>query len=348
MRLFIFLMMMVGTTIGFAGDVHIHGYGELHYNAPSGKDNKLDLHRFVIGLGYQFNDEWSFDMELDFEHAFDEPEFEFLHIDWKKSDAFNIRSGLILMPMGPLNQTHEPPLFFSVERPYVQKRIIPTTWQEPGVGAFGQISESLSYQAYIVSSIKAQGSDGSSGIRGWRSKGIKSPSNDFAFMGRLDYEIPGLKLGASLFTGGVDNTVDSDASSSIVLWDIDVHATYKALDFTAMYTGSSISGATELNVLNGWEGDKSIGEKQWGYYATLGYDLFYGKFDKRFIAFVRYENYDTQDGVPTGYSLKDTEKNVMTYGLAYYPFEDLVIKVDYEKWGDDGSNQFNLAIGFQY
>ena len=329
-----------------ASDIQFHGYGELHYNAPESGTKKLDLHRFVLGMHYDFKNHWTFDMELDFEHAFDEPEFEFMHLDRKYNNRLNFRTGLILMPMGGLNQTHEPPLFLSVERPYTQKNIIPTTWQAPGFGVFGQINDSFSYQAYLITGMEAQGSDGSKGIRGWRSKGINSKANDLAAIGRIVWESLGKEIGMSLYRGGVDQ-LEEGPSSDLTFYDIDFRYQIKGFQITGMYAVSSITGVEDLNSLLNLEGSKSVGTDQWGTYLTVGYDVLNGRSERRLVPFIQIEKYDTQDGVPQGWTSADTEKQVTTFGCTYFPFDDLAIKIDYEDW-EDSDGVLNLGIGFRY
>ncbi|KKK73733.1 hypothetical protein LCGC14_2890890, partial [marine sediment metagenome] len=113
---------------GIEKKLHFHGYGELHYNNTSedGKNDKMDLHRMVLGWTYHFNDWIVLGAEVDFEHSASEMELEYAHLSFLLSDAFNIRIGSMLMPVGYLNEFHEPPLFYSVERPYVHAKIIPT------------------------------------------------------------------------------------------------------------------------------------------------------------------------------------------------------------------------------
>src|SRR5574341_1860549 len=117
---------------------HLHGYGELHFNHPQtgamsqAAGDEIDIHRWVIGLAYEFSDRIRMDMELDFEHAFSEPEFEYGFLEFDLPPTLSARVGSLLMPVGPLNEFHEPPLFYSVERPYVERSLIPTTWQENG------------------------------------------------------------------------------------------------------------------------------------------------------------------------------------------------------------------------
>src|SRR3989304_5634713 len=143
------LVVSLAPSTGMAGDgedgsLEIHGYGEVHYNNPelgtlsSEAGSVLDFHRFVLGWEYVFNEKLRLDGEIDFEHAATEIELEYAFIEYDLAPTVALRVGSLLVPGGPLNEVHEPPLFYSVERPYVQRYIIPTTWQENGLGVAGQ------------------------------------------------------------------------------------------------------------------------------------------------------------------------------------------------------------------
>ena len=129
------------------GKLQFHGYGELHYNNPkidtmsSGAGNVIDVHRFVLGWEYEFTENLRVEAELDYEHAAKELELEEAYLEYDLLPAVSLRVGTLLMPVGPLNETHEPPLYYSVERPYVERYIIPTTWQENGLGVAGQLHD---------------------------------------------------------------------------------------------------------------------------------------------------------------------------------------------------------------
>ena len=94
----------------------IFGYGEFNYNRyrDSERTSKADLRRFVIGFGHRFNDRLSFNSELEIEHAIasaedqGEVEMEQAYLDYRFSDAVNVKGGLFLIPLGILNLTHEP------------------------------------------------------------------------------------------------------------------------------------------------------------------------------------------------------------------------------------------------
>ncbi|MFH1762368.1 MAG: hypothetical protein ABIA63_14820 [bacterium] len=141
-------------TPALAGDsksVTLHGYGEVHSNNTINGSRKLDLHRTVIGVGADFSDKIHYSMEVDFEHSFAEPELEFAYVDLKINPNLTIRAGDMLMPVGSLNEFHEPPLFWSVERPYLHKDIIPTTWQAIGGGpVVSLLDQTLNFRIYMV------------------------------------------------------------------------------------------------------------------------------------------------------------------------------------------------------
>src|SRR5882672_11611623 len=144
------------------GKLQFHGYGEFHYNNPridtmsSGAGNVLDVHRFVLGWEYEFTENIRVEAELDYEHAAKELELEEAYLEYDLLPALSLRVGTLLMPVGSLNETHEPPLYYSVERPYVERYIIPTTWQENGAGVVGQTSKGrVRYRAYVTAGLDA-------------------------------------------------------------------------------------------------------------------------------------------------------------------------------------------------
>jgi len=141
---------------GFMDRTTLGGYGELHYNnfrgdLPDGvtdhKKDEIDFHRFVLFFGHKFNDWISFKAELELEHALagegkgGEIELEQAYVDLALNKHYNIKAGLFIIPVGILNETHEPPTFYGVERNEVEKRIIPTTWWEAGAAVYGEVTQ---------------------------------------------------------------------------------------------------------------------------------------------------------------------------------------------------------------
>ena len=194
--------------------VSIGGYAEANYRnfvGDSDAADRADFLRLVAYLGDKFTDSIVFNTEIEFEHATTddtvssgsgEVSVEFATLDFLLSDWANIRAGLVLLPMGFLNELHEPPFFFGVNRTEVERRIIPTTWRENGVGIFGTaLAETLSYRAYVVNGFNARGYS-PAGLRGGRQDGNRALAEDLAFVARVDWNpIPELVLGGSFYNG---------------------------------------------------------------------------------------------------------------------------------------------------
>jgi hypothetical protein len=343
-----------------AGRLSFHGYGELHFNSPEGSgvpDDAdpaiMDLHRMVWGVSYQFNDRVSLHTEVDFEHAATEIELEFAYLDFLINPAFNLRAGSMLMPVGPLNEFHEPPLFYSVERPYVQRTIIPTTWQEGGVGFFGSVPAGLKYRVYLVSGLNAEGFTASSGIRGGRGHVAEQPSDSLAVVGRLEYVgLPGVDLGLSVYQGGANTTNNAAlGDAGVGILEADARLRLAGLDLRGVLASVNVDGADRISTFTG----EDVGEEMMGWYLEAAYDVLKvlaPDADQSVVAFLRYEDFDTQKSVPTGFTADPAnERQVMTAGLAYYPIPDVAIKADLESWEDGADNdgsRFNLGVGYQF
>ncbi len=329
--------------------IHFHGYGELHYNAVESKEDELDMHRMVIGLSYHFSDRILLDVEVDFEHAAQEMELEFAHLDFLINDAFNIRAGALLMPVGYLNEFHEPPLFYSVERPYVQKYIIPTTWQEGGVGIFGEVGTGLRYRAYVVGGLDAAGFKASSGIRSGRQKVSEGKAEDLAFVGRLEYVgMPGLQIGASFYTGEADQGDNALSGASVTLTEVDGKYRIGNMELIGLYTLIDIDETDKIFAVTG----QAVGEEQVGWYVEAAFHLPIPSSDQEWVGFVRREEFDTQKELASGLTKdKANDREVTTFGLAYYPISEIAIKAGYEMW-EDGTgkdwNVFNLGMAYMF
>lgn len=343
-----------------AGRLRWHGYGELHYNNPGGSgvpDNAdaaiMDFHRMVWGLSYQFNDRISLHTEVDFEHAATEIELEFAYLDFLLTPAFNLRAGSMLMPVGPLNEFHEPTLFYSVERPYIQRTIIPTSWQEGGAGIFGSVPAGLKYRLYVVSGLNAEDFTSANGIRNGRGHVAEAPSEDLAVVGRVEYVgIPGLEIGASLYQGGANVTKNPNLEEAGVgILEGDIRFRKAGVDLRGVVASIQIDGADQISVVNG----QTIGDEILGWYVEGAYDvlrLLARGSNQAVVGFVRYEDFNTQESVPTGFTADSAnDRQVLTTGLAYYPIPDVAVKADVERWedGTDASGtRVNLGVGYQF
>ena len=342
-----------GSVTGAESKVRFHGYGELHYNNTSeeGENDKVDFHRMVIGLSYEFTESITLDVEVDFEHAASEMELEYAHLDFLINDAFNLRMGSMLMPVGYLNEFHEPPRFYSVERPYVQKYIIPTTWQEGGLGAVGSPVPEINYRVYVVGGLEAAGFTGDSGVRKGRGKVASAKADDLAVVGRLEYGgIPGFDLGVSGYFGDAaqGDPLLGDAWVSIVEGDIRYRK--NNVELTSLIASVDIDDTERINALTG----EVVGEEILGWYLEAAYHAgeFFLPEEQDLVLFLRHEQFDTQEEVASGFVADPhNDREVTTFGLAYYPVPQVVIKADLENWEDGmGSDwdQFNIGVGYEF
>lgn len=190
----------------WASKTSIGGYGELHYNNHSSDNsadskNEFDLHRFVLFAGHQYNDKLRFFSEFEIEHSVagegqsGEVEVEQAYVEYDYADNHRAKAGVFLIPVGMLNETHEPETFYGTERNPIEKNIIPSTWWEGGAMFSGEISEGLSYDAGAHSGLYISPSAGNYKIRDGRQKVSKAKGDDLAYTARLKYTgAPGLSL----------------------------------------------------------------------------------------------------------------------------------------------------------
>ena len=160
------------------GYAQIDGNFTLDNNNKINSNGKLDIHRLVSFLGYNFSENLTFVSEIEYEHVV-ELYVEQAFLDYKIKDNLSFQAGLILIPMGIQNLYHEPPTFNGVERTNVDKYIVPTTWRELDSGLNGRINEqSINYQLMIVNGPLGYENgnanfNGKNGIRGGRQKELR-------------------------------------------------------------------------------------------------------------------------------------------------------------------------------
>jgi hypothetical protein len=327
----------------FADKTTLGGYGEIHYNNLSGKGgasdkDEIDFHRFVLFFGHEFNDDIRFFSELEVEHSIagdgknGEVELEQAYIDFDINDRHTARAGLFLLPVGIINETHEPPTFYGTERNPVEKNIIPATWWAAGAGLHGQFGEGFSYDAYMHSGLAVPNSFK---IRSGRQKVSKAKANDPAVTARIKYTgIPGLELA---ITGQHQQDMGQGLVAGLDSGNlIETHAIWSTGPFTlkALYAAWDIDGSAV---------EAAGADKQRGFYVEPSY-----KVSDKFGVFARFNQWDNKAGSNSG-AAADSEKEQWDVGINYWPHEDVVIKADYQyQSNDDGNEQNGLNVGLGY
>jgi hypothetical protein len=347
--------------------VSLGGYGEFNYRGitsdHNGAESEFDMLRLVLYTGYKFNDWLLFNSEVEFEHQLTgedgdgEVKVEFANIDVLLHPMANIRAGLLLMPMGFINEVHEPPFFHGNVRPMVERNILPATWSAGGAGLFGELAPGLSYRTYAVVGMNAEGFS-SSGLRGGRQEGIET-AEDFAWVGRMDYSpLEMLSVGGSAYLGnsGQDHEYGdpNDLKKPDVFTQIyEAHAQLRTHGVEARLLGA-YSEIDDAAVLSLADPANPVSSSQWGWYGEIAYNVLPLVCDtNHYLApWFRYSMYDTQDDVPSGF-VDDTnqDRDIYEVGLTYKPIPQVVFKLDYRNQdSDDGSvpDEVRLGAGFAY
>lgn len=342
--------------------ITLGGYGEVTYNQPENSNGELDIQRLVLLFGYKFSEKVQFVTEVEFEHV-KEVYVEQAFVNYNVANNFNIRGGLMLVPMGIVNEYHEPTTFNGTERPAVDNVIVPTTWREIGIGVNGRVPNmNLGYQAYIFNGFKSSSVDGeggvngilkgSNGLRSGRQKGAQSTIGSPTFSGKIDYYgIQGLRLGASGYFGKTqtDDAIDAIEGSTIgvTMLGLDARYTYQRFSARGQFIYASLSDTEIYNEATG----KDLGSALQGWYIEGAFNLLPQQKKQKLVAFARYENYNTHSDVAGDLAKnKAYERADITTGLSYHIAPGVVVKGDYQfrenaLSGDAVKNRLNFGIG---
>lgn len=347
------------------GGLSIGGYGEFLYQAKEGKlqdgtpgvgEKSIDALRLVLYTGYKFNQTIVFNSEIEFEHggySDEHPEgevvVEFAYLDFLLNSAFNIRAGQMLVPMGFINEQHEPPAFLGARRPQVERSILPATWHENGIGVHGELPGHFNYRFYLMNGLRGDKFT-AEGIRDGRQAGKEANAQSLAWTGRLDWNpAPGATLGLSFYTGNSNQTGQGEALRTTL---VDAHGEWRwrGLQVRGLYAQTRIAEGG-VAAFGSSDPAREVGTRQWGGYLEAGYDVLQGS-RQALIPYVRYERLNTQAQVIQGISPdQGNDQKALTVGLAYKPIPNAVAKMDYQKLENaarTGQNQFNVAMGFYF
>lgn len=335
--------------VAAASKTTIGGYGELHYNNLNAKDpsrdvEMIDLHRFVLFFGHQFNDRTRFYSEFEVEHALvadsggdtpGEVEIEQAFVEFDLRQNLYAKAGLFLIPVGILNETHEPDTFYGVERNDVESIIVPSTWWEGGAGLNGRFGSGWNWDLAFTSGLQMS-TTGSNAfrVRSGRQKVAEAIASDGAMTGRLRYlGIPGLQAAVT-----VQYQFDPSQESNDGLDDgtlVEAHIDYQrnGFGFRALYARWDFSGDAV---------EAAGADTQTGWYIEPSYRL-----NDKIGFYTRYEDVD---------AARDQDKfNQWEVGLNWWPAKNVVIKFDYRDRSHDLASAagrdftgIDLGVGYSF
>ncbi|HZF69858.1 porin [Sulfuricurvum sp.] len=344
----------------------IGGYGEMYYSHQNhtGTDTS-EVYRFVPYIGYKFSDNIILNSEIEFEHGGQEVSVEQLYLDFLIDPAFNVRLGHQVVPMGLINLNHEPVLFNTVARPDVEQYLIPSTWHETGLTVYGK-TDTFNYAAGAIVALDMGLANhdgtpeadtfGKSWIRDARRGGNESnnETSNIGGVARLDYVgMNGLLIGTSLYAGKAGPSTNGQAEGIMTIADIHAQYQHEGFKIKGLYTQSHLSKADSY--LGDHQGVIATvhPESARGGYVNMEYNIlpYLTQASTRLPIFFQYENYNLATSLTDGTSFGNTES--FTYGLNYFPHEQVVLKGEYKlrhnKNGiDTNENEgiYSFGLGF--
>ena len=352
--------------------VQIGGYARIDYNQPVKEgqmsNGKLDVHRMVLLFGYRFNERTNFVTEIEVEHV-KEVYVEQAFLNYKILSWLDFRGGLMLVPMGIVNEYHEPPTFNGVERPNLDSKVVPATWREIGAGFTGRIDNaSLKYQLYVMNGFNGYNGGGTfrgtDGLRKGRQKGAESFMSSPTLATKIDYYgISGLKLGFSTYNGksqsSMYNGIEKDDAVAINVADSSTVG-ISMIGLDARYVIGGFEARGQMNVANIKNTDqyndftgKDLGSQLFGWYAEVGYNVLHSaETEQKLVPFIRYEKYNTHAKTEGGLAINGAyDRTDVTVGAGWWLSSGAVLKADYQFFSnalDNSFGQFNMGIGIWF
>jgi len=352
---------MTSSKAAWAEKTSFGGYGEMHLNklknkkpGVAGKD-EMDFHRFVLFMGHEFNERVRFFSELEVEHALvkdtdtdtdtatgpapktnpnsGELELEQAYLDFTLNDTLSAKAGLFLLPVGIINETHEPPVFYGVERNPVENKIIPATWWEGGGGVTARLGNGFTLDGAITGGLKTTAGK-TYAVRDGRQKVASAVAKDAAYTARLKWAgIPGVELAGTVHRqADITQSADPTAGAAM-LYEAHAVVNKGAFGLRALYAGWNLDGS----------GPKAVGaDKQNGWYVEPAW-----KFSEQWGVFARKSNWDNQAG-----DAADSKYSQADVGVNYWPHPDVVVKLDFQNQqsptGKDEFDGYNVGVGYQF
>ncbi len=345
-----------GVSLAGYGEMLLENFGsENEAGAGGAPTTRLDILRAVLYAGYRFNDKFLFNSEIEVEHG-NEIFVEFAYVDYLINDNLALRGGLLLLPIGLVNEFHEPNVFLGAKRPETEQRIIPSTWRENGgglIGSFGMVN----VRAYFTNGLNGAGFT-SAGLRGGRQRGVQARAANMAFSGRLDLTpVPGVLAGVSFYNGGSgqEQVVLAGERLDLETTVAEAHGqvAFRGLEVRALFARATVDEAGAATLALRLPVTAPIAETMQGGYLQVGYNVL-SQFNTNVAVtpYVRYEDVDTQHRVPTGF-VRDLSRDgqFRTLGVEVKPIPNVVLKADYQ-WisnaANTGRNQVNVNLGYSF
>ena len=360
----------------------VSAYGEIGYSHPTKapQDTNVDVQRAVIGMQHRFDDKTKMVAEWEWEHAITssqdqgESEVEQLWLEREFGNGVRGRAGLFLMPVGLLNQNHEPTAYYGVYRPDVDTKIIPSTWREVGLGVSGDTSYGLNWDAALTTAPNLSKWDPSSTegrdrgpLQAIHGEGQFAAARDLGVVGALNWRgVPGLWVGSSVVYDSIGQHQPNFLGNDSKLLMLELHSRYQvgSWDFAGEFIRATISNTEALNgsfAASSVANPTLVPHLFYGGYVQAAYNLWH-RDDYTLVPFVRYEVLNTAAGFgnlpASAGGIKQPTEKIVTVGASFRIGEGVVLKADYRGYRQNKlpdpdehfnlGNSFNLGVGFAF
>ncbi|HVO90999.1 MAG TPA: hypothetical protein VMV45_20855 [Casimicrobiaceae bacterium] len=347
----------------------LFGYGEITYSRPrnDASQTQADLARAVLGWSHRFDARTRMAAELEVEHAVassddkGEVEIEQFYAERQFGDTVGGRAGLFIIPIGLLNEHHEPTQYYGVFRNAVETSIIPTTWREGGFAVYGRTELGLEWNVGLTTGFNLAKWDATSG------EGRDSPlgsihqelsqasaRNLSQYVSLAYVGLPGWTFGGTYFTGKAgQGTPDFAAPDArVTLWE--AHARWQPgpFDIAALYARGTISDTEALNLT--FVGlPTPVPERFYGGYVQAAWRGAWQYKDYSLTPFTRVEWVNTAAAyapVPEGLGVAPSPtERIWTIGADLYVTPGIVFKTDYQRFRNDSSRDaFQVGFGLNF
>jgi hypothetical protein len=340
--------------------VSIGGYGEIVYvNYLDDRADYTEVLRLVLYTGFRFNDWLIFNSEVEFEHGGREVAVEFAYLDFLLHDALRIRVGNMLVPVGVVNENHEPIFFYGVFRPFTERNLIPSTWNQNGVGLHGELGP-VRYKAYFLQGLDVLGEEplrASSWVRNARTGAAPTPMRTFAGALQVSGDVGPATFGGSFYGGqgsqGATTAGGAPIDAGVLIGELHALVAWRGLQARALFAMGSLGDARAVSEALGLGGASVIGSRTWGGYVEAGYDvLTLADSAMSLSPFVRFEALNLHQQVPAGGTRDPAlDQRILTVGLDFKPIPQVVLKADYQRTtsGAPGVlDQVDVGVGLVY
>lgn len=324
-----------------------------------------NLYRFGFYFGYKITDRLIFNSEIQaellhdgFREAGTELNFEWM-FDYLISSYFNVRIGNYPLPLGYTNINEEPIAFYSVNRPEVERIILPTQWLETGVMFYGNfLNNQLEYNLGLTKGLDASSMVEGTWIRRGRYHNLAWPQ-DWAGNGKLEFVgRADVKLGIAGYYGNAARGNNTPAGEPFAP-NVSMLSAFAGYNWGAFSVfGLALKGNMSQTDRVFQFDNQIIGEETFGYYGEFRWDLWTviaSERDWKLPLWIRYERLDTHAAVASTFENHAFDRQnlkIISLGANLRPKRNIVFKGNYQFRRNlttsviPEANRLELGVGF--